>query len=1062
MKTFVAVLAVFWPAFVLAAPVDYARDVQPLLSAKCYECHSAKKTKGELRLDSREAAFRGGESGPALSKGKSAESEIIKRVTSSDPDERMPSKGDRLTDAEIDTLRRWIDAGAEWPDALAGNDGADKLQHWAFRAPVRPPVPAFTAGSNLEPPSDLPDAGKTGSSPEVSNRKSPGHPIDAFIGVRLAKEGLAFAPPAERTTLLRRVHFDLTGLPPTQPELAAFLADRSAAAIEKVIDRQLASPHFGERWARHWLDVARYADSQGYEKDPARYSVWFWRDWVINAINADLPYDRFIIEQLAGDLLPHAMQDQIVATGFLRQSMVNEEGGVDPEQFRMEAMFDRMDCLGKAVLGLTIQCAQCHNHKFDPITQEDYYRVFAFLNNDHEPQRVVYSPTELRQIGTVRSQMKETEARLRESMPDWATRQAAWEADLKKQPQPQWQTVTGEFEPESTGGCKYLPRPDGSFLAQSYAPTKSGARLITKTTLPKITAFRLELMNDANLPCNGPGRSFKGTCALTEFKVQIDRGKKDLDDVKLASAEADFADAPDSPLEPNFYDKSDKKRVTGPAAYAIDGDDKTAWGIDAGAGRRNQPRVIIFKPAQPLEDVAGRTLNLVLVQNHGGWNSDDLMNNNLGRFRLSVTDAEVVPAPAVSQRAAAALAVDPAQRDEGQQETIFAQWRASAPECAEATGKIEALWTQWPQGSTALTLQSRGEPRLSSILKRGDWLNPGKAVTPGVPVFLHQPPKNAPPNRLTLARWLVARESPTTARTYVNRVWGQLFGTGFVPSVEDLGLQSEPPSHPELLDWLAVEFMEQGWSLKRMLRLVLTSRTYQQSSTITSEAIARDPYNRLFARGPRLRVEAEIVRDVALASSGLLNRKVGGPSVMAPAPEFLFQPPASYAPFPWKNAEGTDKYRRALYTFRRRSTPYPVLQTFDAPNGDQACVRRSRSNSPLQALITLNEELFVDCARALGHRMLAEGGATTEERVRWAFREVVSREPTPAEINRLIVLAARQTKRLVDKSIDPAAVATGSKDGAKELPPGTTAGDWATTTVLARVLLNLDETITKE
>ena len=334
--------------------------------------------------------------------------------------------------------------------------------------------------------------------------------------------------------------------------------------------------------------------------------------------------------------------------------MVNEEGGVDPEQFRMDAMFDRMDAR-KIVLGLTIQCAQCHNHKFDPITQEEYYRIFAFLNNDHEPQRVVYSPAELRQIGTLRSQMKEIDARLRESIPDWKARLEAFEAELNLRPQPQWQTVTGEFEPESTGGCKYLPRPDGSFLAQSYAPTKSSARLITKTTLPKITAFRLELMNDANLPCNGPGRSFKGTCALTEFKVQIDRGNKELDPVKLASAEADFSDLPDSVLEPNFYDKSEKRRVTGPATYAIDGEDKTAWGIDAGAGRRNQPRVIIFKPAQPLEDVAGRSLNLVLVQDHGGWNSDDLMNNNLGRFRLSVTDAVDVPAPAVSPRAAAAL-----------------------------------------------------------------------------------------------------------------------------------------------------------------------------------------------------------------------------------------------------------------------------------------------------------------------------------------------------------------------------------------------------------------------
>jgi hypothetical protein len=790
--------------------------------------------------------------------------------------------------------------------------------------------------------------------------------------------------------------------------------------------------------------------------------VWFWRDWVINAINRDLPYDRFIIEQLAGDLLPDATQQQIVATGFLRQSMVNEEGGVDPEQFRMEAIFDRMDCLGKAVLGLTIQCAQCHSHKFDPISQEDYYRVFAFLNNDHEPQRVVYTPPELMRIGSVRSQIRELEAGLRESAPDWAERQAQWEAGLARSAQPRWETVTGEFEPDSTGGCKFLPRADGGFLAQSYAPTKSAPRLITKSPLPRITAIRLELLNDPNLPCNGPGRSFKGTCALTEFKLEVDRGGPNPESIKFASAEADFGDPPDSVLEPNFYDKSDKRRITGPAAYAIDGNDNTAWGIDAGPGRRNQPRVIVFKPAQPIENVEGRRLDFLLVQNHGGWNSDDLMNNNLGRFRLSVTDAADVPAPAVPPRVAAALADPARERGEARNELVFAEWRKSVPEWAETNAKIEALWKQWPEGATALTLQAREDARPTSILKRGDWLSPGRAVAPGVPAVLHPLDRDAPPTRLTFARWLVARESPTTARTFVNRVWSHLFGTGFVPSVEDLGVQSEPPSHPGSFDWLAVEFMEKGWSLKHLLRLIMTSRAYQQSSALTAAALARDPYNRLLARGSRFRVEAEIVRDVALGSSGLLNPAIGGPSVMTPAPEFLFQPPASYAPFPWKNAEGSDRFRRALYTFRRRSTPYPVLQTFDAPNGDQACVRRSRSNSPLQALVTLNEDIFVECARALGRRMIVEGGATTEERVRWGFRQVLARDPSSAEIDDLIVLAARQTKRALEGSIDPAAVATGASDRHGERPPNATPADWATATVIARVLLNLDETITRE
>ena len=1053
-----------------AAPVDYAKEIQPLLAAKCYDCHgSDKNSKADLRLDRRELALKGGESGPALTAGQSAHSLLFQRVTTEDEDELMPppGKGEKLTAAEADLLRRWLDEGAVWPEeALAPSE--DKTKHWAFIAPVRPPVPEIAENFGVQTVESAPDknapAAPAPASAENSALRTPRsafkNPVDAFIAQKLTQEGLAFSPPAEKSTWLRRVHFDLTGLPPTQAELAAFLADTAPDAAAKKIDTLLASPHFGERWARHWLDAARYADSQGYEKDPARYSVWFWRDWVINALNADMPYDQFIIEQIAGDLLPNATQDQIVATGFLRQSMLNEEGGVDPEQFRMEAMFDRMDCVGKAVLGLTIQCAQCHNHKFDPISQEDYFRMFAYLNNDDEPQRVVYRPHELQMIATLRAKMAENDAALKERRPAWREEMTAWEEQARQQPQPRWETLAGEFDLNSVGGCKYLPRPDGSYLAQSYAPTKHSAVLPTKTTLPRVTAFRLELLNDANLPCNGPGRSFKGTCALTEFKVQADTGEG-WKEIKIASAEADFEEAPDQPLEPNFEDRSNRKRVTGPAAYAIDGKDETAWGIDAGPGRRNQGRVIVFKPAEPLVPKNGE-LKIILVQNHGGWNSDDLMNNNLGRFRLSVTDADTVAAPTLSPRESDALAAASEQRTAAQHEAIFARWRKTAADFAEENAKLEALWQQWPEGATALALQPRAMPRDTTLLKRGDWLQPGRPVAAGAPAILHQPPADAPPTRLTLAQWLAARESPTTARTFVNRVWQQLFGTGLVESAEDLGVQAEPPSHPELLDWLAVEFMEQGWSLKKTLRLIMTSRAYGQSSVLTPELYAKDPYNRLVARGPRQRVEAEIVRDVALSVSGLLNPAVGGPSVMAPAPLDLFQPPASYAPFPWVNATGADKYRRALYTFRRRSTPYPVLQAFDAPNGDQSCVRRGRSNTPMQALALLNEELFVDAARALGRRMMAEGGATTEERIRWAFRQVLSRDPDTSEINQLIVLTSRQKKRIADGYISASEVATGHRDIPTGLPAGATPAQLATHTLIARVLLSADEAITKE
>ena len=1049
-----------------ADAIDFARDIQPILSAKCFDCHgSDTKSKADLRLDARAFALKGGESGPALVPGRSADSRLYQRILSDDPDTVMPPKGERLSAAEQEIVRRWIDTGAHWPESAPVDD---KTRHWAFLAPVRPPVPALpastlpedeaaTAGGATGSPAAAAQAAGAGEAATATATPAPPHPIDAFVAQRLARESLRFSPPADRATLLRRLHFDLTGLPPTQAETAAFVADSAPDAVARKIDALLASPHFGERWARHWLDAARYADSQGYEKDPPRYSVWFWRDWVINAHNRDLPYDRFLIEQLAGDLLPEATQDQIVATGFLRQSMVNEEGGVDPEQFRMEAMFDRMDALGKSVLGLTIQCAQCHNHKFDPISHEEYYRMFAFLNNGDEPQRVVYAPADLRLIGTLRSQMAEIEAGVREVHASWAADQAAWEQRLQEAPSPTWETLTGTWNLDSLGGSKYLPRPDGSYLAQSYAPTKHSAELPAQTTLKQITAFRLELLTDPNLPCGGPGRSFKGTGALTEFRARVGG-----EDVTFVRAEADFGEAPGSPLEPNFDDRSGKTRVTGPASYAIDGDDLTAWGIDAGPGRRNQPRVIHFYPERPVAVPADGTLSIWLVQNHGGWNSDDLMNNNLGRFRLSVTGDAEVPPPAVPPRVAEALAIAPAHRSPAQQETVFAAWRAGRPESAEATARIEALWSQWPAGATALTLMERAEPRPTMVLKRGDWLQPGRAVTPGVPAVLHPLPPDAGTDRLAFARWLVSRDAPTTARTKVNRVWQHLFGTGFVASSEDLGVQSEPPSHPELLDWLAVEFMDRGWSLKHLLRLIMTSRTYQQQSAVTPDSYTRDPGNRLLARGPRLRVDAEIVRDIALATSGLLNPAIGGPSVMTPAPAHLFAPPASYAPFPWVNATGPDTYRRALYTFRRRSTPYPALQSFDAPVGDTSCVRRARSNTPMQALTALNEDLFVEAARALGRRVLTEGGGTTESRIRWAFREVLSREPQPAELTDLIVLAARQTKRFADGTADPAEAATGQKSTAPDLPAGTTARDLAIATVIARVLLNTDEAITKE
>jgi mono/diheme cytochrome c family protein len=1028
------------------ARVDFEREVLPLFKARCFSCHDGRKNKAGLRLDLRAGALRGGESGkPAVVPGNASKSELLRRVGSSDDDAVMPPTGERLSAAQVKLLRDWIDGGAAWPDALAGDARPD---HWAFRPPVRPPLPG------------------------VRNETWARNPIDRFVLARLEKEGLSPSPEADRTTLVRRLSLDLLGLPPAVADVDAFLADKSERAYENLVDRLLASPHYGERWGRHWLDAARYADSDGFEKDKSR-QVWFYRDWVIAALNRDLPYDKFVIEQLAGDLLAAlpqarsasdgtATQDQVVATGFLRNSMINEEGGIDPEQFRMEAMFDRMDAIGKAVLGLTVQCAQCHNHKFDPLTQQEYYRLFAFLNNDHEANVAVYTAEEQMRRADVRRRIHELEAELRRRRPDWRERMHAWEETVKTD-QPEWVVLRPEVHPESDGGQKYLPLADGSFLAQGYAPTKHTVRMTARTDVQNITAFRLELLNDPNLPLGGPGRSIKGTGALTEFKVQAVPADNPLKAawVKFVKATADV-NPPETPLEAIFDDKSGKRRVTGPVSFAIDGKDETAWGIDVGPGRRNVPRKAVFLAEKPIANPGGTLLTFQLAQNHGGWNSDDNQNHNLGRLRLSLTTrpgAEADPLPA---RVRQILAIPPDRRTPAEEGAVFSHWRTAVAEWKDVNERIEALWKQHPEGSSQLVLQARAVPRETHVLKRGDFLKPAARVSAGVPAFLHPLPAGAPPTRLTFAQWLVDRRSPTTARALVNRVWQTYFGTGIVETSEDLGTQSPPPSHPELLDWLAVEFMERGWSLKGLHRLIVCSSTYRQSSRVTPELLARDPNNRLLARGPRLRVEAEAVRDVALAASGLLNPKVGGRSVFPPLPPFLLQPPASYGPKVWPEDRGPERYRRALYTFRYRSIPYPVLQAFDAPNGDFACVRRVRSNTPLQALMTLNEPLFLECARALALRTVREGGRTDAERVEFAFRRCVARRPSAEESAALLALFDKQKQHFAGAGAKPWDLAAADPAHPPALPEGTTPAHLAAWTVVSRVLLNLDETITRE
>ena len=995
-----AFLAAFTPLSAQqVAKIDFERDIKPVLDKSCAGCHGAKAQMGGLRLDARNTAMSGGLSGKAIVPGDAAHSPLYLRTAGIGDQARMPMGGKPLPPEQIATIKRWIEEGAVWPEGVGLQNAAVK-KHWAYESPMRPALPT------------------------VANARWTRNAIDRFVLARLDKEKLAPSPEAEKATLLRRLSLDLTGLPPTPAEVKAFLADGSPKAYEKQVERLLASPHYGERWARIWLDAARYADSDGFEKDKQRW-VWFYRDWVINAFNRDLPYDQFLQQQIAGDLMaksapnPTAAQELRVATGFLRNSMINEEGGIDPEQFRMEAMFDRMDAIGKAMLGVTIQCAQCHNHKFDPLTQEEYYRLFAFLNNSHESNAVVYTPQEQKKREELLARVAAIEAGLQKRVPDWRSRLAALSGK-----ESEWTLLKPDVEDISTGGQKYLAMGDGSMLAAGYAPTKHRVKMTVKTEVRGITALRLELLMDPNLPRGGPGRSIKGTGALTEFEADAAPASDPtkVTKIKFVRALADV-NLPDAPIDAIYRDKEElagKKtpRITGPVNYAIDGKDNTAWGIDAGPGRRNQPRNAVFIASEPIGFEGGTILNIYLNQRHGGWNSDDNQNYNLGRVRLTYTTA-AEPKPVL--------------------DASFSHFRETQSAWRAENEEIEKLWREHPEGSTQLVLNERDERRMTNMLTRGDFLKPGKPVEPGVPAFLHALPAKLSadePARLTFARWIADRNSPTTARSFVNRVWQSYFGTGIVETSEDLGKQSPPASHPELLDWLAVEFMEKGWKVKDLHRLIVTSATYRQSSVVTPELKEKDIYNRMLARGPRLRVEGEIVRDIALAASGLLNAKVGGPSVFPPAPSFLFQPPTSYGPKIWEDETGAERYRRALYTFRYRSVPYPMLTNFDAPNGDIACVRRTRSNTPLQALTTLNEPLFYEAAQALGKMTIADGGTTDAQRLAFAFERCTARKPTAAEANELAAFLAKQQKRLAE----PERV-------------------W---TAVARLLLNLDETITKE
>ncbi len=1154
-------------------PPDFTRDVRPILARNCFKCHGPddQQRQAGLRLDRREDAVRSG----VLVPGKPQAGRLVQRILAADATVMPPaSSGKRLTAAEKETLRRWVAAGAEY------------RVHWAFVAPRQAPPPT------------------------VRQAKWVRNPIDAFVLHRLEREGLAPSPEADRFTLIRRLSLDLTGLPPTPEEADAFVGDKSPNAYEKLVDRLMASPHYGERWARRWLDLARYADTNGYEKDRPR-SVWPYRDWVIQALNQDMPFDQFTVEQLAGDLLPNATVSQRIATGFHRNTMLNEEGGIDPLEFRFHAMTDRMATTGTTWLGLTIGCAQCHTHKFDPIPQREYYQVMAFLNNADEPEMPVPQP----ELTAAREKLSQ----------EIAAREAGLADQFPVETAMDWQVSVAD-RATSAGGAGVKKLPDGSLLLEGPNPDKDVLTVLLPTTDARVDAVRIEALPDASLGGGGPGRTPHGNFVLSEVGVTVGPAGS-VRPVKVASASADFAQegfppsqaidgkentgwaiqgpgswnvrrtlvltfaepvqttrgglwalrlssqhgtqhtlgrlrisfgrsslTPDqlsasrrgalnraidqwiAAQEPGatrwdivrpqtmtsnmprltlqadgsvFADGDTTKRdvydltlmlgrpgVTairleampdarlprmGPgrvyyegapgdfflselvikqgsatlpfsgashsfaaggtaAAMAIDGSPLSGWSTNGGQGREHHA---VFRFAQPLQ-AGGLQLQMVFERYYAAA---------LGRFRVSVTYDTGPTTARFPAEVESALARPRAERTEADRRLLRDHFLQTAPELAAAREEIARLRAAMPQYPTALVMQERpaDNVRPTFVHQRGEYLRAQARVEPAVFSALPDMAADTPRNRLGFARWLVDPRNPLTARVTVNRQWAALFGRGIVRTTEDFGLTGDAPTHPELLDWLAVEFRKQGWSLKKLHRLLVTSATYRQRSGTSAALQSRDPQNLLLARGPRLRLEAELLRDQALAASGLLSRKLGGPSVFPPQPPGITSE-GTYGPLQWKVSEGEDRYRRGLYTFSKRTAPYAMFSVFDAPSGEACVARREVSNTPLQALTMLNDTVLIEAAQALGRLTVALPGSP-EQKATTLFRRCLVRPPQPEELRLLMRFYESQRRRLDAKELDSTALAGPGEGDIRER---------AAWVVTARSVLNLDEMVVRE
>jgi hypothetical protein len=994
-----------------AVGVDFARDIQPILADKCYHCHGpdANHRKGDLRFDTLDPKL-----GPfAPRDGYSIvvpknldDSVMVMRITSDDPDVQMPppSSNRTLTKAQIDLLQQWVKEGAKWG------------KHWSLEVPKRPELPA------------------------VKDTKWSRNPIDRFILAKLESEGLKPSPEATTAQLIRRVTLDLTGLPPTPQEVEAFLADQSPDAYGKVADRLFASPRNGENMVWEWLDAARYADTNGYQADPTRTS-WPWRDWVIKAMNENLPFDQFGTWQIAGDLIPNATKEQQLASGFNRNHTFNGEGGRIPEETRVENVLDRVDPTATTFMGLTVGCAKCHDHKYDPISQKEYYSLYAYFNQCSEtgafdyvnggnvrPVMTVASAEQLQKYGELTLAAKDAEEHLAKQTPKIDKAQKQWEQSALADNG--WQ-ILAPTSLKSTAGATMQIQPDLSVLVSGTDPETDVHEVVLRTNLPKVTGIRLEPLQDASLPQKGPGRfTESGNFVLTNIEatgVSI-ADPKQTKTLSFASADATY--------------NQDQWHVNG----AIDKDPKTGWGV----WKAPDPAHLsaIFRLAEPAQFTGGMEIRLRFHY------ESEVKHHTMGRFRLALTDG-----PGLTPEAFAALTIAPKKRSDAEKTAIreFYRNRISPdyPQLNNAIASTKKAAADFETTFTKTMVMDDATPRETHVLQKGAYDKLLDKVDMAVPAVLNPMPTDAPKNRLGLAKWMFDPANPLVARVIVNRYWQTFFGYGIVKTVEDFGVQGERPVNPELLDWLAVEFRDGGWNVKAMQRLMVTSSAYRQSSKVTPELFEKDPENRLLARGPRFRLPSVVLRDQALAASGLLVEKVGGPPVKTYQPPGIWEE-ATFGQIKYEQDHGDALYRRGVYMFWRRIVG--PTEFFDTQSRTTCVVRPSRTNTPLHALTTLNDTTFVEAARALAQRAMATSESPAE-RINAIYRFVLARAPEAKE-QQVFLKAIERLKQQYAADPDAAKklLAIGESKRNEKLNPV----DEAAYTGVCLAVLNLDETMTKE